>query len=1132
MLTDLRIRPVRIGLLLVLLFGSLLGQQTLRAQTTTGSILGTVNDMTGAVLPGASIQITNTGTGVVKTATTDGQGRFNLPDLQVGSYQVQATHMGFQTEVRQGITLSVGGQAVVDFALQVGETTQTVTVQGEATQVETTSSEVSSLITPTQMSQLPLNGRDFEQLITLSQGVQIVNTGNHNAFYGISNEYSVAGSRPEGALELLDDSVLNTFWNHGTGSASLGTAMGVEAISEFNTLVNTYTAQFGGNGAVINATTKSGTNDLHGSAYEYLRNSALDARNWSDPLKIPEYRRNQFGVSLGGPIKKDKLFFFANYEGLRQTLGEARTATVPDAAARQGYLPCGSTPKCPSGVANGTLVNANTTAATLPASCTTTYSSTSNCVTNSTVQAVLNTYSNSVGGADIGSGQYQLITVANQQGREDYGMARLDYHISDKDSLLGRYIVDDSFRSEPFNPQATTIPLWPEDDYTRNQYLTVEETHVFSSRLINVARFGWANPNAYGNAAPNATPALSFVSGREDGQLSVGGGVSTIGVDNLHLPYNFPVSRYTAADDISWTHGAHDFRFGLEVDRAIYNDSAPFSLGGNYSFSSLSDLINGNVNTLAMAPLGVNNAYRDIQETELYPYIQDQWRVTRRLTLNLGLRYEFVTNPTCDSCNEIINHQNAVPTPPNYGFAQLTNAFKTNPSKYNFAPRIGFALDPFNNHKTAIRGGIGVFYDEIVPRTYDSQFWQAQPNYNISLGATQGVAFPTDPSTVTTDLNNGTLPAQSITSGGAYDASKTPAVLEYNLNVQHEFWDHTVLLVGYVGSAGGHLIATLDENPITFFINSAGQEQFACNNTDTVDAQCTGKPETSKVVVNARMNANKFGTTALYGSQSETMPIGYSHYNSLQVSMTHPMAHGVQMSVNYTYSTCIDDGSITFNQESNGTGQVLSNPYNLAFDRGPCAFDIRHHVSVNSLISLPFHVSHLNRLVGGWQLAPILLYATGSPFSVSDGFTWAGVSTTRPNAIPGCDPMAGAGTRTEWFNPDCFSLQPVGTIGNLSRNTLNLPPSVNADFGLLKDIPIKERFKAQFRAEFFNIFNIQNWGTPSVNLFSGSCTTAGPTCINVTNGLGGALSSTAGQITTFQNGLPARQIQFALKLLF
>jgi carboxypeptidase family protein/TonB-dependent receptor-like protein len=1112
MFTDLRIRPVRIVFLLALLLISLLGQQTLRAQTTTGTILGTVNDSTGGVIPGATIQIRNTGTGVVNTTTTDGQGRFNVPDLQVGSYEVRATHMGFQTEVRQGITLSVGGQAVVDLALQVGETTQTVTVQGEATQVETTSSEVSSLITPTQMSQLPLNGRNFEQLITLSQGVQIVNTGNHNAFYGMSNEFSVAGARPEGALELLDDSVLNTYWNHGTGAASLGTAMGVEAISEFNTLVNTYGAQFGGNGAVINATTKSGTNDLHGSVYEYLRNSALDARNWSDPLQIPVFQRNQFGGSLGGPIKKDKLFFFANYEGLRQTLGEARTATVPDAAARQGYLPG----------TGGTLTPVNSSAVGT-GSCTATYSSSSNCVTNSLVQAVLNTYPNPVGGIDIGKGEYQLTEVANQQGQEDYGVARIDYHISDKDSLLGRYIIDNAFRFEPFNPQATAIPLWPENDYTRNQYLTVEETHVFSPQLINVARFGWSNPNAYGSAASLTTPALNFFPDREGGQLSVGGGISTIGVDNLHLPYNFPVHIYTAADDISWTHGAHDFRFGVEINRAIYDDSAPFYLGGSYSFNNLTTLIQGNPRTYQVTPPGVFNAYRDIQETEIYPYIQDQWRISRRLTLNLGLRYEFVTNPTCNSCAQVINHLTATPTPPgqggNYGFVPLANVFHTNPSKGNFAPRIGFALDPFNDHKTAIRGGVGVFYDEVLPRTYENSFWQAPPNYSISFGATQGVTFPTANSTITNDLNNGTLPAQSLNSGGSYDISRTPLVVEYNLNVQHEFWDHTVLLVGYVGSAGENLISGLDQNPITYFINSAGQEQFATLNSK------------GNVVANPRANPNQ-----LYGSQSEPMPVGYSRYNSLQVSMTHPMAHDVQMAVNYTYSQCLDDGSITFNQESNGTGQVVSNPWNLGFDRGPCAFDIRHHISVNSLINLPFHANHLNRILGGWQLAPILLYATGSPFSVSDGFNWTSLSANdRANIIPGCNPMAGAGTRAEWYNPNCFALQPVGTLGDLGRNTLNLPPSLNVDFGLLKDIPIKEMYKLEFRAEFFNIFNIQNWGTPDVSAFSGNCTSATQVgCINfnTTTGTGGILSGTAGQITTFQNGLLAREIQFALKFLF
>ena len=306
-------------------------------QTTTATILGTVTDASGASVANASVQVKNTGTGVVQVTKADAEGRFTIADLLVGTYEVQASATGlFQTLIKTGVTLTVGGQTVVDFSLPVGQVQQTVTVESEATQVETTSSEVSSLVTPLQMSELPLNGRYFEQLIQLGVGVQNISTNNHDSFNGESNLYSVAGSRPEGAMELLDDTALSSFWGLGSGAVSLGTDMGVEAIGEFQTLTDTYSAQFGGNGAVLNASTKSGTNNLHGSLLEFLRNSGLDARNFNDGPSVPEFRQNQFGGSLGGPIKKDKLFFFVDYEGLRRIQGTTQTAFVPDNAARQG----------------------------------------------------------------------------------------------------------------------------------------------------------------------------------------------------------------------------------------------------------------------------------------------------------------------------------------------------------------------------------------------------------------------------------------------------------------------------------------------------------------------------------------------------------------------------------------------------------------------------------------------------------------------------------------------------------------------------------------------------------------------------------------------------------------------------
>jgi hypothetical protein len=332
---------------------------------------------------------------------------------------------------------------------------------------------------------------------------------------------------------MLDDTPLNTFWNHGSGAVSLGTAMGVEAISEFKTLVNTYSAQFGGNGAVINASTKSGSNDIHGSVLEFLRNDAFDARNFNDGPKKPELRKNQFGASIGGPIVKNKVFFFGNYEGLRQVIGSTQTAFVPDAAARQGYLPN----------AAGTAYVPYTGAKVGTGNCTAAYTAASNCITNPLSQAMVNMFPAATSNGLSSAGIVTVRQVGNIPGVEDYGVVRIDYNMRENDSIFGRYIIDNANRNSPFNPTSTAIPYWPEQDFTKNQYFVLEERHVFSPTLINLARFGFSRPNQYAN--PGATPAyapaavsnLLFFPDRMHASVSISG-LSRIGDDNSHLPYS------------------------------------------------------------------------------------------------------------------------------------------------------------------------------------------------------------------------------------------------------------------------------------------------------------------------------------------------------------------------------------------------------------------------------------------------------------------------------------------------------------------------------------------------------------------------------------------------------------------
>ena len=413
-----------------------LGVNRVSAQGTTATILGNVADASGAAIPDASVEVRNVGTGATQVVSADAQGRFRVPGLLVGDYEVQVSKVGFSTVVRKGITLTVGSQEVVDFSLPVGQKQETVTVEGEASQVETTNSSVVTVTSEQQMRELPLNGRNFEQLIQLAPGVTTVQWST-NSKQGRAAEYSVAGGRPEGQAILLDDESLQSITNNGMGSTT-GSSLGIEAIDEFQTLTNTYGAQFGGNGAVINAVSKSGTNSFHGSAFDFLRNSALDARDFFATRSTPPaFRRNQYGASLGGPVKKDKTFFFVDYEGVRQLLEENKVATVPACNVSGTCKITATNPVAARAIANVLEV--------FPAPDTL-----------------------------IGGGQGLAATYGNQIVHEDYVLSRVDYALSSKDSIFARYLSDKASQLEPYAGGGATgggpIPDWVNNDQSHSQF--------------------------------------------------------------------------------------------------------------------------------------------------------------------------------------------------------------------------------------------------------------------------------------------------------------------------------------------------------------------------------------------------------------------------------------------------------------------------------------------------------------------------------------------------------------------------------------------------------------------------------------------------------------------------------------
>ena len=737
------------------------GTTSLFGQGVNGTISGTVTDPSGASVANATVEVKNRATQVTRSVKTNAQGRYSVPELIVGSYDVRVTLQGFQTSVQTGIPVVVGAERVVDVTLQIGQAQQTVTVEAQVAQVDTASSAISTLVEAKQVADLPLNGRNYTQLISLAPGVQQTPSPFPSGFYGRGNDFAVSGARPEGQAFLMDNSNVQDFWNHGPGSAVLGTTLGVESIAEFSVQTNTYSAQFGGSGAVINAVTKTGTNTFHGSLFEFLRNSDLDARAFYDPSQLPGFRRNQFGVALGGPIKKDKAFFFFNYEGLRNNQGLTEVAFVPDTAARAG-------------------------------------------ATSPLIQQLLSYYP--LPTTEIGGGIGEVAQVGTQVGDEDYFIGRVDYNLSSKDSIFARYVSDRASFTDPFS--GSSITLWPETHHTGNQYATVEERHIVSPSVLNLFRESFVRTRE-GSDLDSNLPGLSFYPGRKNGTIDITG-LSPLG-SSIFLPFYFVQNKFTTGDDVYWTVGNHSIRFGGDITRFQANLNAPGWLGGQYVFTSLQGFLAAQP-LLFFGPLpNESDGDRDFREIDLNGYVQDDWKVSSKLTLNMGLRYEFVTNPTTDKhpLSAITNFATAT------GFTGVPNVFLTNPSLKNFDPRFGFAYDPFSDHKTSIRGGFGIFHDPIEPRTYASGYY-FDPPYSFVVQV-----FPTFPTPTLTS------PQPSQSNGVNYDTSGTPYQMQWNFNIQREIASATIFTIGYVGSRGVHLFYQRDQNPPTLTTAPDGNQAFA-----------------------------------------------------------------------------------------------------------------------------------------------------------------------------------------------------------------------------------------------------------------------------------------------------------------
>ncbi len=1064
----MRNREVLFLCVLLLLFSAVV-PSNVYGQAATASISGRVTDASGAAVPGATVSIKNTATSATQTASTDEQGRYALLDLPIGPYELTISKTGFQNAARTGLTLTVGSAPVLDVQLMVGQASETVSVTGEAAQVETTTAAVSSLVNQTQMRELPLNGRDWEQLILLAPGVLSYPQGGSSALTSVANAYSIAGTRPEGYANMLDGEDMLNWWQRNAGGDVTGTTLGIDSIAEFQTLTGTYGAQYAGNGGAIVGVTKSGTNEFHGSAYEFLRNSDLDARGFFDPGPgAPPFRRNQYGGTIGGPIKKNKIFFFANYEGIRQYL----------ATTYINYVPTGNFVKdnCP------------------PSTCTVSQAS----------LAMLALYPAANGGSFNGNPDIGIYNFTGAQTTpEDFGVMRIDWNISDKDAFFARYEADFGMRTTNAG-----LGLWPLIDTTHNQFFTMGERHIFSPSLINQFTASFSRPWTSETQPAQHSALQIFTPAREDAYVAVPN-LAPLGASFVN-PFRYLQNKFTERDDLTWTKGSHTIKIGGMFQRQQLDPYVYVFWNGYYVFQGGDrSFLSGNPFLFIGAPNGGTNSYRSERYDVVQPYIQDDWKVNNRLTINIGLRYDWETNPI--ETHNLFYNIVGPPFAPN--FTNVPHAYQNNPSNKNFDPRVGLAWDVFGDHKTAVRAGFGIFHDPYTTYAFSSAYVSAPP-YNTQAQ----LWFGPDPDWPT-PFKGAAEPSLSQITGTYYGTNTTPYSLEYTLSVQRELPWNNLFTIGYQGTRGVHLLAfhdfnapipTVDANGVYHFANAAGQE-------------------------NPR-------PVPILGSQDMTDPTSYSSYNALQVGLTHRSSANLVYQLAYTYSHCIDSAYTYGGLGFNNVTSAITNPYDWNADKGNCSFDLRHNISFNTVYLLPFKG---NRWKEGWQVSGVTSWHTGVNFSLGEGDQAAlgnSFDSQRPNYVPnapGCNNDVYANQSVnQWFNLSCFAPSAYGTVGNLGRNNLIGPGYAETDIGLTKNTRITERVSLQFRAEIFNIFNHPNFSVPG-----GSG--AGPTIINPGTNCGPTSTPTnspscfapsGASITSLvgSGGLPdvARQAQFSAKLVF
>ena len=1116
-------RRVRQIFFMMLACCSVLIPRPSRGQSASGAIVGNVVDSSGAAVPNAPITVTNQDTGVVRNTSATADGVYDIPALLPGNYSVEAKVPGFGPVQVKNVAVRVGSETRVDLRLQVGQIAQTLAVIDAVPLVETTGTDVSQVLDDLVIKAIPLNARDIQQLAVVQPGVQYLTTSGYGA-----KSLTVAGSRPIDNRYLQEGMSIDFAYRVSPVNLASGLMLGVEAVKEFKVLTSNQSAEYGeASGGVVNLLIKSGTNRFHGSAYEFYRNAALDARNFFDAgSSAPPYHRHQFGGALGGPIIKDRTFFFANYEGLREALSRTFIANVPDAAARASATPdiqqIFFNPKAP-------------------------------------LYPVCN-------GPSLGGGLCIFNSNPLEHTQQNYALVKIDHSFGTKNTLSAHYNYDTGWRTTPGKLASTA-----DDRVDRRQTFTIQDTHIFSSYLVNTTRVGvnrfWYNDErfwlfdptlidprlfAYAAKVPCATTCSNPLPGLPSGintpppTISAAGGLTDFGGTSQAFNFAPRWIGYTTgqiSDDVSYLHGKHAIQVGFEYKRWYDNiDMVRGNPLGQWTFASLNQFLLGqpaqtfgfqNFNKAGGITFG-----RSWLQSLVGIYGEDTYKVTPNLTLFYGLRWEYVPAPT-EKYGRLANLSPNPETATAVSLGDYYNARKT-----NFSPRIGINWDPTKSGKSSLRAGYSLLYNQISDASYFNS-GTAQPPFVAPVSLANLMPFPFNQSVLNTFLAQ---PQGTLTFANTIEQNpKTPAKYSYNVAFQQQLPDKIVFMIGYVGARQRHsgrqvqyqeyypsyMIKPGEVPPFggaTTNPQCTQAGQLTClfwAGTGTTNANVTGVTSGAATDCSATVTRNCFVNNAWGNSISGTVFDGKASYNSLQTTLERRASPGLFIRLNYTYASCWEDSADDLQGgEANGGSQPWTPTRDHSANWHRCSYLGVHAANFTLSYDFPFGgmvQSHWAKaLVSDWQLTSLTSVSSGVPFDVREGSNTArampaGNGNTHPDWAPGCnaDNAINKHNVQNYIKITCFAVPAFGYLGNVEPLALLSPSTWTTDASLKRVISIREGMRIQLTADMFNIFNRTNLAPPAlVNVFNPNQ----------------SVNTTAGQITSTIGS--SRQVQLGARFEF